>query len=440
MERIKSMKMKFTTGLSIAATALSFLATRVTAVDLQERYPTRLSAGDTDPNHARAWEFNAEDIFHVSQFELKIGDKLKVETGPGDLGIGHGTDGAVWAVLLPREQGTLTSPAADKSEPIANVWLRFHPAQINRLFPPKTVSADGDTNLLSQIRSVVNAKFRSSWHAGMNAMIPEPKDLTVYVDTKDGAHRFFVVDTEAQTAEYLDAFNQHSLSASRIKGVITTDTIETELGRAISESSPGKREAELNHLQRTIANDDLPAALAFLARNGETGRHSLFGDLASRWASQNPDVAIAWATNLPDAGARKSALINALKGWTQVSPEAAAAYTTTLPAGKLHDDAVLMVAGEWAFHDAYGAAKWVSHFPKGTLRDKAVGPIIFWGQGQAPAAVAEMLDTIGDTNLIQQNGETIASIWLQRDDAAARAWIKKSPLSDEVKQRLLKSN
>ena len=251
-------------------------------------------------------------------------------------------------------------------------------------------------------------------------------------------------DRDGQPAvPYLLTFSTQgtrSQAADQFNRAITTDSIETELGHALSESSPGKREAELNHIQSTIANDEIPAALAFLAAKGETGLHSLFGDLASQWASQNPGAAVAWATNLPDAGARKSALINGLKGWTQVAPEAAAAYTTTLPAGELHDRAVLMVAGEWAFHDAYGAAEWVSHFPKGTLRDKAVGPIIFWGQGQAPAAVAKMLDTIGDTNLIQQNGEALASIWLQRDDAAARAWIKKSPLSDEVKQRLLKSN
>jgi len=48
-----------------------------------------------------------------------------------------------------------------------------------------------------------------------------------------------------------------------------------------------------------------------------------------------------------------------------------------------------------------------------------------------------MLDTIGDPELIQKNGETLGSIWLRRDDAAARAWIKKSTLSDETKQRLL---
>ena len=41
-------------------------------------------------------------------------------------------------------------------------------------------------------------------------MIPEPKDMTVYVDTKDGSRRFFMVDTEAQKAEYVAAFDPRS--------------------------------------------------------------------------------------------------------------------------------------------------------------------------------------------------------------------------------------
>ena len=223
------------------------------------------------------------------------------------------------------------------------------------------------------------------------------------------------------------------------KGEQSHAGIEAELNHAVAESSPGQREAEFTRICRTIKPADIPFALSFLAQKGDTGVHSPFGDLASEWADKNASAALAWATNLPDASARKSALINVLKGWTHASPESAAAYTATLPDGELHDDAVIMVANEWSFSDAHGAANWVSHFPKGALRDKAVGPVIFWGQGQAPAAVAEMLDTIGDAELIQKNGETLASIWLTRDEAAARAWITKSSLSEEVKQRLLKS-
>lgn len=217
------MKTKLTTSLAITATALSLLTMRVLAVDLLERYPTPLTAGDTDPSHARSWQFGKEDIFHVSQFMFTIGDGFKVETGSADVGIGHCADGAVWAVLIPRDHGTLISSVASNGETIAHVWLRFHPAQINRLFPPDTVSTDGDTNLATRIRGIAAAKMTSSWQSNGRAMIPGPKDITVYVDTKTGSHRFFMVDTEAHTAEYVAAFNQESsdqISAATIPPVV----------------------------------------------------------------------------------------------------------------------------------------------------------------------------------------------------------------------------
>ena len=174
-------------------------------VDLIQRYPTKLTAGDTRPDQARSWDFTENDIFRVTQFRLEVGKDLRVDIGPADLGIGHCADGAVWAVLIPRANGTLTSRGTNQ-EPISHVWLRFHPKEITRLFPPETVFAGDATNPLAEIGVIANAKMNSSWQAGGRAMIPEPKDMTVDVDTKDGPRRFFVVDTEAQTAQYVDAF------------------------------------------------------------------------------------------------------------------------------------------------------------------------------------------------------------------------------------------
>jgi len=176
--------------------------------DLLQRYPTKLTAGDTRPDQARAWDFTEDDVFRVTQFRLEVGKELRLDVGPADLGIGHSVDGAVWAVLIPRASGTLTSRRINQ-EIISHVWLRFHPKEITRLFPPETVSAAGATNLLAQMRVIANAKMNSSWQAGGRALIPEPKDMTVDVDTKDGPRRFFGVDTEAQTVQYVDAFENH---------------------------------------------------------------------------------------------------------------------------------------------------------------------------------------------------------------------------------------
>ncbi len=177
-------------------------------VDLLQRYPTTLTTGLLDPSQARPWQFLANDMFRVSKFQLKVGEQLQLETGPADLGIGHCSDGAVCAILIPSEGGKLSKPGASAAENVAHVWLRFHPAEINKLFPPDTVSASSTTGAFGQMRTIVGGKFRASYHAGMNAMIPEPKDMTVDVDTTVGVRRFYMVDTQAGTAQYVNAFER----------------------------------------------------------------------------------------------------------------------------------------------------------------------------------------------------------------------------------------
>ncbi len=175
-------------------------------IDLLQKYPTHLTAGDTDGEKARPWEFSDGDIFRISQFKLAVGEELKIDVGPADLAIGHCVDGAVWAVVIPREGGTLTSKASRSSESVAHVWLRFHPAEIARLFPPDTVFADGATNLFFQMSRIANLKLSSSWQASGRALIPEPKDMTVDVDTKGNLRRFFAVDTDGKDCPLLARF------------------------------------------------------------------------------------------------------------------------------------------------------------------------------------------------------------------------------------------
>jgi hypothetical protein len=199
------------------------LAARGEALDLLQRYPTKLTAGDTNPDHARSWEFTPDDIFRLTQFRLEVGKELRVEVGPADLGIGHCADGAVWAVLIPRVSGTLTSAATNREEAVSHVWLRFHPKEITLLFSPETVSSDGNAHLLAQMRFIANSKMSSSCQAGGKPMIPESNYMMVDLDTKNGPRRFFVVDTEAQTAKYDAYFEKQSV---KLPPAITTALAE----------------------------------------------------------------------------------------------------------------------------------------------------------------------------------------------------------------------
>lgn len=221
--------------------------------------------------------------------------------------------------------------------------------------------------------------------------------------------------------------------------VLPSSELESEMDRAFAETSLGRREAAIERISKSISSSDIPRAIAHLAtRPGMAGVESpLFSGLARRWGQSDPNAATAWADSLSEANTRKAAIVGIMYGWTHLNPEEAANYAAQLPAGDLQNEAVAMVAKEWGFKDPRGAANWVSAFPEGKLRDKAVEPIVFWGQGQAPAAVADMLDAIGSAELTQKYGETLATIWLSRDATAARVWIQRSLLSAEIKQKLL---
>ncbi len=182
--------------------------------DLLQEYPTPLSAGDASAARARAWEFGGEDVFNVSRFSLAVGQELRLELGPADLGIGHCADGALWAVLIPRESATVTTRLQAAPEKPAHVWLRFHPMQVSRLFPPQTLSAEGNEKLVAQMCAIANVKTMSGWAAEGQATIPEPAQLLVDMDLKEGPRRCFEVDTQAQTARYNAEYEQRSVNLS----------------------------------------------------------------------------------------------------------------------------------------------------------------------------------------------------------------------------------
>jgi hypothetical protein len=141
---------------------------------------------------------------------------------------------------------------------------------------------------------------------------------------------------------------------------------------------------------------------------------------------------------LQDTNAQARALTKVLLGWSKQHRGDAVNYAADMPAGNLQDAAVKQVVGDWTFWDSSGAAKWLAQNPQ--FADQTLGGLIFWGQGACPAAIADLLDqqySLGHTNWLQQQGEQVASIWLSRDKAAARAWIEQAPLSGEAKQRLL---
>lgn len=257
-------------------------------------------------------------------------------------------------------------------------------------------------------------------------------------------HQLAALRTSHPALQTGDHFNIAGTASSQPdSGTLPFNTVTNEIERALSESTWGGRDAAFERLNKLISLPDIPRALAFLAQRPDTNGVDtpLFTRLASRWGTANPNAAIAWADSLQAINARERALVNIIDGWSSTSPKAAADYVVTMSPGDLQNACIGKAVGTWSFHDGQGAVQWVTQLVRQQhetkFTDKAVDSVMFWAQGQCPAAIADMLDATGNTNLIQKYGETIGSIWLSRDQYAARAWIEQSPLSDPVKLRLL---
>jgi hypothetical protein len=215
------------------------------AVDLLERYPTKLTGGDTQPERARSCQFSQNDLFQLTRFHFEVGKQLKIETGPASLGIGHCADGAVWAIVMPTAGGALTRQGSGSPEQIAHIWLRFHPGELNRLFPPDTVSSGCPNNVMTPMRTIAGAKMRASWQANGRAMIPEPKDMTVDVDTKSGPRRFFGVDMQAKKAGYESFFENKPVrvaAAGSAAGAHAPKIISSKPENGATDVDPGLTE------------------------------------------------------------------------------------------------------------------------------------------------------------------------------------------------------
>jgi uncharacterized iron-regulated membrane protein len=82
------------------------------------------------------------------------------------------------------------------------------------------------------------------YHAGMKAMLPEPKDMTVDIDTKAGLRRFFMVDTQAKTAEYVNAFERKPvrLTAAASRAGAAPKLISSKPADGATDVDPGLTE------------------------------------------------------------------------------------------------------------------------------------------------------------------------------------------------------
>lgn len=181
-------------------------------VDLGKRYPATL---DYDPNgKAYDWTCGEGDVWRLKSFNFVMKDAFTVETGAAQVVFGCHESDVLWAAVLPEQPGRLTRKGIAGEESVTSIWLRLNPARVGELFPAATVIGPGSAVLLMG-RRLAAFKMGSSWQSGGKPMVPARGSLTVDMETRGGPRRFFSVDTEKGTTQYVAAFEARRLPVTK---------------------------------------------------------------------------------------------------------------------------------------------------------------------------------------------------------------------------------
>ena len=202
---------------TLAAGALALLAAAHPAApagagDLAREYPATLDW--TEAPVGRWWTCGEQDVRKLASFELTraLDHRVSIELGPSTLAIGRAETGdALWAVVLPRKPGALSTTLPGGGEQVESVFLRFHPALVGELFPARTVRGRGDAEALREAHRLAAWKMSSGWQSGGLPVVPWEHWITADIETVEGPRRFLTLDLKETRARAEPAFAGRAL-------------------------------------------------------------------------------------------------------------------------------------------------------------------------------------------------------------------------------------
>jgi len=199
-----------------------------------------------------------------------------------------------------------------------------------------------------------------------------------------------------------------------LSGDTFNSTAQTAL-KQIGQTDPAAEAAAIAKLaDPSIANESIP-------------------NLATAWAQQDVQAALAWAQTLPttNEALRQKALNNVLSSWTDADPAGAAAFieqnlTTDPDFGKIAAQAV----STWGKADPQAAYAWAQSLPAGEVQNAAlVSAMGALANADPQAALADAQTLTGESH--DQAMVKMIDVLSKQDPNAAMAAMATIPAGDE---------
>ena len=184
-----------------------------------------------------------------------------------------------------------------------------------------------------------------------------------------------------------------------------------------------KGDAMNNIVEQLTSQDPLEAAKVAMGFEGEQRERSM-RTIADQWSRNEPENAVKWAESLTIEG-KTQAMEEAVENWVRKDTDAAVAYMDNMDQGE-RDDIMKEVVEQWGRKGAEAqpeAAEWIASQPEGKGKVDATGEIV----GQWMRSDAEAASTwLSEQPAGEAKDRGIASLLRDRsvreDPEAAVAW------------------
>jgi carboxyl-terminal processing protease len=191
--------------------ALAFALPAHAGEKLSKRYPGKLGRSQS----GLPATCTADDVWRLSSFEVAFGKDFKLAGGAATAALGVHDGHVLWALVTPDEPATIETLQTGDGETTRAIFLRFAPSEVERVFPPETVEGRGPGFARTAAARTARHKMGWKWSTPSgNSTIVQPGWVIVDVDTLEGPRRFYALDHNGNSLEYVSDFEAKPLPPS----------------------------------------------------------------------------------------------------------------------------------------------------------------------------------------------------------------------------------
>lgn len=145
-----------------------------------------------------------------------------------------------------------------------------------------------------------------------------------------------------------------------------------------------------------------------------------------------------WVSRLPQIPEDQRAGLTArlATAWAQQAPEEAIAWASALPAGDVRSAAVGSAASAWINKDSYGASEWITSLPAGPDKDNASSSLVRVIAADSPAEAWQWALSMSDPSARKDTAVYTLDALQKRDPATARQWLEASSFTAQEKEQI----